>query len=115
MLPPTLKIILKTYYQAPVRPQQQQEISSCSQEEHLKTSIKVQLDDRTGKHRDREHNPLERQQVSEKEKKLVGDGTSHADQGGEFVFQTEVRSNFGTTSQVATRHLELATFRQQQQ
>ena len=34
MLPPTLMIIFKTYYQAPVRPQQQ-EISSCSQEEHF--------------------------------------------------------------------------------
>ena len=34
MLPPTLRIILKTYYQAPVRPQQQ-EISSCSEEQHF--------------------------------------------------------------------------------
>ena len=34
ILPPTLKMILKTYYQAPVHPQQQ-EIPSCSQEEQL--------------------------------------------------------------------------------
>ena len=36
ILPPTLKMILKAYYQAPVRPQQQK-ISSCSQEEQLET------------------------------------------------------------------------------
>ena len=52
ILPPTLKIILKTYYplpvhQAPVHPQQQ-EIPSCSQEEQLSTTLKVQPDDLTG-------------------------------------------------------------------
>ena len=58
ILPPTLKITLKTYYQAPVCPQQQ-EISSCSQEEQFETSLEVQPDDMTGKHRDGEHNPRE--------------------------------------------------------
>ena len=63
ILPPTVKMIIKTYYhlpphQAPVHPQQQ-EIPSCPQEEHLKTSLAVQPDDMTGRHRDGQHNPLE--------------------------------------------------------
>ena len=43
----------------------------------------------TGKHRDGEHNPLERPQALEEEDKVVADGTSHADQGDLF-FQTDV-------------------------
>ena len=82
-------------------------------EEQLETSLKVQPDDMTGKHRDGDHNPLERLQVSEKEEKVVVDGTSSTDQGGDFVFQTEVGMDL-ETSQVAARHFELAMFRQQQ-
>ena len=59
ILPPTLNMILEAYHQAPVRPQQQ-EISSCSQEKQLTTSLEVQPDDMTGKHRDGEYNPWER-------------------------------------------------------
>ena len=55
ILPPTLKIILKTYYQAPVHPQHQK-MSSCSQEEQLGRSFEVQSDDKTVRHRDGEHN-----------------------------------------------------------
>ena len=66
-----------------------------------------------GRHRDGEHDPLERPQASEEEDKMVADGISHVDQGGDFVFQTEVETNL-ETSQVAARHFELAMFRQQQ-
>ena len=120
ILPPTLKMILKTYYllparKAPVYLQQQHEISLCSQEEKLETSLGVQPGDMMGKHRDGEHNPLERPQVSEKEKNVVADGISHAGQGIFFVFQTEVGMDLETL-QVAARHyfLKLAMFRQQQ-
>ena len=63
VLPPTLTMILKTYYllpvrQAPVHPQQQV-VSSYSQKEQLETQLEVQPDDMTGKHRDGECNPLE--------------------------------------------------------
>ena len=87
--------------------------SSCSQEEQLGTSLEVQADDLTGKHRDVERNPLERPQVSEDEDKVVADGTSHADQGGDFVFQTEVGMDL-EISQITARHFELAMFRQLQ-
>ena len=50
-------------------------------EEQLVTSLEVQLGDMTGKHRDGEHNPLERPQVFEDEDKVVADSTSHAGQG----------------------------------
>ena len=71
-LPSTLKMILKTYcylpaHQAPL------------------TSPAVQPDDMMGKHRDGEHNPLERPQASDEEEKVVADGTSSTDQGEDFV------------------------------
>ena len=118
ILPPTLKMILKTHYPLPARKApvylQQHEISLCSQEEQLETSLEVQPGDMMGKHRDGEHNPLERPQVSEKEENVVADGISHAGQGNCFVFQTEVGVDL-ETSQVAARHfLKLAMFRQQQ-
>ena len=108
ILPPTLKRILKTYYQAPVRPQQQ-EISSCSQEEQVETSSEVQPNDMMGRHRDGEHNPLERPQDSEEEDEVVVDGTLHVNQGRYFVFQTEVGMKL-KASQAAARHFELAMF-----
>ena len=109
-------MILKTYFplpvrQAPVDPQQQ-ETSSCSQEEQSETSFEVQPDDMTGKHWDGEHNPLERPKALEDENKMFANGTSHADQGGDFVFQTEVGMDL-ETSQVAALHFDLAMFRQQ--
>ena len=93
-------MILKTYnylpvHQAPVHPQQQ-EIPSCSQEEQLETSLEVQPEDMTDKHQDGEHNPLE----------MVADGTSSTDQGGDFVFQTEVGINL-ETPRVTARHFAL--------
>ena len=117
ILPSTVKMILKTYYhlpahRAPVHPQQQ-EIPSCPQEEQLKTSLAVQPDDMTGRHRDGEHNPLERPQLSVEEDKVVADGALHSDQGVDFTFQTEVGRNL-EAPQVAARHFELAMFRRQQ-
>ena len=72
-------------------------------EERMKTSLVVQPDDLTGKHRDREKNPLKRPQVSEDEDKVIADGTSHANQRGTFVFQAEVGMDL-ESSQVAARH-----------
>ena len=66
----------------------------------------------TEKRRDGEHNPLERPKASKDENKVVADGTSHVDEGVDFVFQTEVGMNL-EASQVAARHFELAMFRQQ--
>ena len=100
-------------HQAPVHPQQQ-EIPSCPQEEQLKTSLAVQPDGMMERHRDGEHNPLERLQVSEDQAKVVADGTSSTDQGGDFVFQIEVGMDH-EPSQVTARHFELTMFRQQQE
>ena len=63
ILPPTLTMILKTYYllpvrQAPVHPQQKV-VSPYSQEEQLETSLEVQPDGMTGKHGEGECNSLE--------------------------------------------------------
>ena len=79
----------------------------------METSLEVQPDDMTMKHRDGGHIPLERPQVLEKEEKVVADGTSSTDQAGDFVFQIEVGMNF-EASHVAARHFELAMFQQQQ-
>ena len=66
-----------------------------------------------GRHRDGEHNPLERPQALEEEDEVAADDTSHVDQGKDFVCQTEVRIDL-ETSQIATRHFELAMFQQHQ-
>ena len=99
ILPPTLKMILRTYYHLPAR-------------QEPVTSPAVQPDDMMGRHRNGEHNPLERPQASEKQEKLVADGTSTTDQWGNFVFQTEVGKD-PETPQVATRHFALPIDRQQ--
>ena len=66
----------------------------------------VQPDDMRGRHRDGEHNPQERPRASHEEK-VVADGTSSTDKGGDFVSQTEVGMDH-EASQVAARHFELA-------
>ena len=115
ILPLILKMIIKTYCpllarQAPVHPQQQ-EISSCSQEKQLEPSLQVQPDDMTGKHRDREHNPLERPKYSEEEDKVVADGTSHAGQENAF-FQAVVGK--AETPQATASHFVKLPFERQQ-
>ena len=66
-----------------------------------------------GRHRDGEHNPLERPQASKEEEKVVADDTLSTDQGGDYVFQIKVGMDHEAL-QVAARHFELAMFRQQQ-
>ena len=99
ILPPTLKMILKTYYHLPAR-------------QALVTSPVVQPDDMMRRHWDGERNPLEAQ-VSEQEEKVVADGTSSTDKGGNFVSQTGIGMDH-EASQVTARHFELAMFRQHQ-
>ena len=120
ILPSTLNIIPKTYYQAPIH-SQQQEISSCSQEEQLKTSIEGQPDDMMGRYRDGEHNPLERPHASEEEYKVVADDTLHVDQGGGGCFSnrgwdvrrniTSHRSPFQIGNDAATTRNDIRTHR----
>ena len=99
VLPPSLKMILKTYYHLPGR-------------QATVTSPAVQPDDMMGRHRDEEHSLLERPQAWEKEEKVVADGTSSMDQEGDFCFQTEVGKD-SETSQVTARHFALPIDRQQ--
>ena len=96
ILPYFLKMILKTYYHPP----------AC---QALTTSPSVQSDDMMGRHRDGEHNPLERPRASEEEENVVADGTSSTDKGGCFVSRTEVGMDH-EPSQVAARHLNWRCF-----
>ena len=82
-------------------------------EEQIETSLEVQPDDMTGKHRDSEHNPLEQPQVSGDEDKVVAGGTSHAGQEEKIIFQTEVGMDLETSQIVARHFVKLAMFRQQ--
>ena len=93
-------MILKTHYHFPARPAPT-------------TSPTVQPDDVMGRHRDEEHNPQERPRASEEEEKVVADGTSSTDEGGDFISQTEVGVDH-EPPQVAARHFKLAMFRQHQ-
>ena len=87
ILPPTLKMVLKTHYHLPARP------ASI-------ISPTVQPDDMIGRHRDGEYNSQERPLASEEEKKVVGNGTSSPDKGGDFISQTEIEMDH-ELSQVA--------------
>ena len=148
-LPPTLKLILKTYYplparQTPVHPKHPEnslclqspmpytehellgddETKSASfgaqqadgrEKEQLETSLAVQPDDMTRKHRDGEQSPLERQVSENEDNKVVTDGTSHADQGEIFVFQAEVGMNLETSQVAARRFVRQPIVRQQRE
>ena len=74
ILPPTLKTVLKTYYRIPAH-------------QAPVTSPAGQPDDIMVRYRDGKHNLLERPQASEEREKVVADGTSTTNQGGDFVFQ----------------------------
>ena len=93
-------MILKTYYHILAR-------------KAFVTSSAVQPNVMVGRHRDGAHNPLEQLQLFEEEEKVVADGTSGTDQGGDFVSQTEIGMDH-EASQVAACHFELAMLRQQQ-
>ena len=99
ILPSTLKMILETFYHLPAR---QAPI----------TSPTVQPDDMMWRHRDGEHNPLERPQALEEKENVVADGTSSTDKGGYFVSKTEVGMDH-EASHVAAHHFKLAMIRQQ--
>ena len=74
VLPPTLKMITKTRYHLPAPT----------------TSRTVQPGDTMGGHRNGENSPQERPRASEEEEKVVVDGTSSTEEGGDFISQTEV-------------------------
>ena len=70
----------------PLRDDQTESSSSGAQadgrkEEQLETSLEVEPDDMTAKHRDGEKNPLKRPQASEEEDNVFADGTSYVDSG----------------------------------
>ena len=77
ILPPTLKMIIKTYYPPPASPVP-------------KTSPTVPPDDVMGGNRDGENSLQERPRASEEEETVVANGTPSTDEGGYFIFQTEV-------------------------
>ena len=98
ILPPTLKMIIKTHYQLPARPVP-------------KTSITVQSDNTMGGHRDGENSPQERPRASEEEEKVIANGTPSTE-GGAFISRPEVGTDNEAT-QLADRHFELAILWQQ--
>ena len=101
ILPPSLKMIFKTYYHLPGR--QAPVISPA-----------VQPDDMMGRHLDEEHSLLERPQASEKEENVVADGPLSIDQERDFFFQTEIGKD-SETSQVTARRFALPIDRQQKE
>ena len=98
ILPPTLKMI-KTYCPPPASPAP-------------KTSTTVQPDDVMRGHRYGENSAQERRRVSEEEGQVVANGTPSTDEGGDFVSQTEVGTDYEPL-QLADRDFELVFFRQQ--
>ena len=100
VLPPTLKIILKTHYHLPVR-------------HPAPTTSPMQPDDVMGGHRDGDNSPQERPRVSEEEEEVVVDGTLSKNEGGNFIFQTEVGTDNEAT-QLTDHFFGLTTFWQRQ-
>ena len=99
ILPPTLKMIMKTYYPPPASPEPQ-------------TPETVQPDDAIGGHRDGYNSPQERPRASDEEENVVANGTPSTDEEGDFISQTEVETD-DEPLQLADRHFELVIFRQQ--
>ena len=97
ILPPTLTMIIETYYTPPASPAP-------------KTSRTVYPDDTMGGHRDGENSPQERPRASEEEEKVVANGTPSTDKGGGFISQTEVGID-NEPLQLADCHFELVVFR----
>ena len=97
VLPPTLKMILKTRYHFPAP---------------ITSSRTVQPDDVIGGHREGENSPQERPRASEEKEEVVVNGTPSTDEGGDFISQTEVEIDHDP-SKLADRHFELVIFRQQ--
>ena len=97
ILPPTLKMILKTRYNLPPP---------------TTSSRTVQPDDVMRGHRDGENSPQERPRASEEKEEVVVNGTPSTNEGGDFISQIEVETDHEPT-QLADRHSELAILRQQ--
>ena len=95
VLPPTLKMIMKTRYNLPPPT----------------TPRTVHPDDVMRGHRDGENSPQERPQASEEKEEVVVNGTPSTDDGGDFISQIEVETDQEPT-QLADRHSELAILRQ---
>ena len=97
VLPPTLKMILKTRYHLPAPT-----ISPRT----------VQPDDVMRGHRDGENSPQERPRASEEKEEVIANGAPSTDEGGDFIPQTKVETD-NEPLQLADRHFELVIFRQQ--
>ena len=97
VLPPTLKMILKTPYNLPAP---------------ATSPRRVQPDDVMRGHRDGENSPQERPQASEEKEDMVVNGPPSTNEGGDFISQIEVETDHEPT-QLADRHSELAILRQQ--
>ena len=97
VLPPTLKMIMKTHYDFP-RP--------------TTSPRTVHLDDVMRGHRDAENSPQERPRASEEKEEVVVNGTPSTDEGGDFISQIEIETDHEPL-QLADRHSELAILRQQ--
>ena len=97
VLPPTLKMVLKTCYNLPPP---------------TTSPRTVQPDDVMRGHRDGENSPQERPRASEEKEEVVVNGTPSTDGGGDFISRIEVETDHEPT-QLADRHSELAILRQQ--
>ena len=95
VLPPTLKMILKTLYNLPPP---------------TTSPRTVHPDDVMRKHRDGENSPQERPR--EEKEEVVVNGTPSTNEGGDFISQTTVEIDH-EPSKLADRHLDLVIFRQQ--
>ena len=96
VLPPTLKMIMKTHYNLPPPT----------------TPRTVHPDDVMMGHRDGENSPQERLRASEEKEEVVVNGTPSTNEGEDFISQIEVETDQEPT-QLADRHSELAILRQQ--
>ena len=97
VLPPTLKMILKTRYNLPTP---------------TTSPRTVQPDDVMRGHRNGENSPQERPRASEEKEEVVVNGTPSTDERGVFFSQAKVETD-SEPLQLAGRHFELMIFRQQ--
>ena len=97
VLPPTLKMILKTRYNLPPP---------------ATSPRTVHPDDVMTGHRDEENSPQERPRASEEKEEVVVDDTPSTNEEGDFISQIEVETDHEPT-QLADRHSELAILWQQ--
>ena len=97
VLPPTLKMILKTRYNLPPR---------------TTSPRTVQPDDVMRGHRDGENSPQERPRASEEKEEVLANAPPSTNEGEDFISQIEVETDNEPT-QLADRHSELAILRQQ--